>query len=252
MSEELKNKVILIGKEPQHKNLMIAVLGFNKCGLIGNPGCVPNTVSRCIPASNVSHAKISVDSNGNMILYNVKDLNVTFVNGMQIMSKKIVLNDKVELGADKYQINIEEVIQTANKIVGAKAPVKKFDISHLERIWNDYNEEKHQIQAEVRKKGQVRGTLAVIAACGIPGAFFIHPALAGLTVFGAIGAIYSLVSTKKDDTSEKLEKLNDVFQDKYICPNPECNCFLGYNNYKFVKRQFKMHCPFCKCEYTEK
>ena len=88
--------------------------------------------------------------------------------------------------------------------------------------------------------------------CAMPCIFLFGPIGYVLTGIGIIGNIYSFVGLKNDDASDVLERLNEDFQDRYVCPNPDCNKFLGNLSYRLLKRQYSMHCPYCKCEYVEK
>ena len=113
--ERLKGKTILIGKEPGQGRLLVAIQGNGKSAAIGAPGSVPACVSRCKPSEGVAHAKITVDQTGNMTITNMKPQNVTFVNGSEIASKRVSSSNTVELGKDRFSINLPVVIETAKK-----------------------------------------------------------------------------------------------------------------------------------------
>ena len=86
--DKLKGKTIYIGKEQEHGRLIVAVQGYNETAQLGSPGSVPKSVSRCMPSEGVAHAKISVDPNGDMTLVNMKQQNVTYVNGAEIVPSR--------------------------------------------------------------------------------------------------------------------------------------------------------------------
>ena len=117
--DRLKGKTILIGKEPGQSRLLVAIQSNGKSATIGTPGSVPACVSRCRPADGVAHAKIYVDHNGNMVLTNIKSRNVTYVNGSEIASKHVSLANSVELGRNRFRIDLPLVIETAKKIATA-------------------------------------------------------------------------------------------------------------------------------------
>lgn len=265
--ERLKGKTILIGKEPGQGRLLVSISG--KIAALGSPNSVPNSVSRCKAAEGVAHAKITVDQAGNMILTNMKSQNVTYVNGSEIVSKRITPNNSVELGKDRFSISLPMILEAAKKIVAAtskpdpqprqqthpeapKQEVKKYNISHLEYVWNDLQQKKKEIQAKQKKINLVRSGCGVFTMCAMPCIFLFGPVGYVLTGIGIIGNVYSFVGLKNDDTSEVVETLNEDFQDRYVCPNPECNKFLGNMSYKLLKKQYSMHCPYCKCEFVEK
>lgn len=272
--DKLKGKTILIGKEPGEGRLLITIEGNGKKAAIGAPGSVPDCVSRCRQAEGVAHVKITVDRNGNMVLTNMKPANVTFVNGKEILSKHVNVSDTVELGKDHFRINLPVIVDTAKKMTavvnpGPKPgpapdshsgpspkpnpkPVKKFNISHLEREWNRLQNKKKEIRAKQKKINLVRSGCGLFTMCAMPCIFMFGPVGYVLTGIGIIGNLYSFIGLKNDNTSDVLEQLNEEFQDRYVCPNPDCNKFLGNISYKLLKKQHSMHCPFCKCEYIEK
>lgn len=253
--EKLKGKAILIGKEPGQGRLLIAIQGNEKSVAIGSLGSVPACVSRCKPAEGIAHAKIIVDQAGNMILTNMKSQNVTFVNGSEIASKRVSFNNTIELGKDKFKIDLPIIIETAKKLIvmgTSKEPGKKFNISHLERVWNDLQTQKKAIQAKQKKINLVRSGCGLFTLCAMPCIFMFGPIGYVLTGIGIVGNLYSFIGLKNDNTTDVIDKLNEDFQDSYVCPNPDCNKFLGNISYKLLKKQYSMHCPYCKCEYVEK
>lgn len=252
--ERLKGKTILVGKEPGQGRLLVAIQGNGKSAAIGAPGSVPASVSRCKPAEGVAHAKITVDQNGNMVLSNMKSQNVTYVNGSEIASKRISSTNSVELGKDRFSISLPEVLEIARKIV----TVTQFNISHLERIWNDLQAKRKEIQAKQKKINLVRSGCGLFTLCAMPCIFMFGPVGYVLTGIGIVGNLYSFVGLKNDNTSDVIDQLNEEFQLRYVCPNPHCNKFFGFISYKLLKNQLrshkdqKMYCPRCGCELVEK
>lgn len=269
----LKGKTILIGKEPGQGRLLVAIPGNGKSAAIGAPNSVPASVSRCKPAEGMAHAKITVDQNGDMVLTNMKSQNVTFVNGSEIASKHISSVNSVELGKDRFGINLPLVIETAKKIAEFSPapqpqpepqPVKKFNISHLENVWNDFHDKGLEIKKRQKAQG-VNASLPMFFTMGGGAITFVLSFILGeqykkeiqilagiLVVIGLILLIYFFIKRKNDTSIEEIEKIAEDFQDRFVCPNPECNKFLGTMSYKLMKRQYSMHCPYCKCEFVEK
>lgn len=254
--DKLKGKTILIGKEPGQGRLLIAIQENGKNAAIGAPGSVPSCVSRCKLAEGVAHAKITVDQSGNMILTNMKSQNLTFVNGSEIASKRVSLTNLVELGKDRFGISLPVVIETAKKLVDIvpppSTPANKFNISHLEHVWTNLQTKRKEIQAKQKRINLVRSGCGIFTMCAMPCIFLFGPVGYALTGIGILGNIYSFVGLKNDETSDVIEQLNEEFQDRYVCPNPECNKFLGNISYKLLKKQYSMHCPYCKSEFVEK
>ena len=279
--DRLKGKTILIGKEPGQGRLLVSVSG--KTAAVGASNSVPNSVSRCKVAEGVAHAKITVDQSGNMVLTNMKTENVTYVNGSEIASKRILPSNTVELGKDRFKINLPLVIETAKKLgtisnwngglggnseqgnnsnsSGNISSAKKFNIKHLEAIYNDYH-------SKVIARQQKQKKLGILASCSmfftIGGSAFA--ALANkmgmgetaqdylwiLPVVGFIVFFISMYMRIKDTSIEDADATNLEYTKRFVCPNPDCGKFLGNMPYELMKTQYSMQCPYCKCEFVEK
>ncbi len=258
--KRLSGKTILIGKDLHQGKLRIAIHVKDqwRATTLATSGVVPNSVSRCKPEENSAHCKIEIDSSGDMIITNLKPLNVTYVDGLEIVSKKINETNSVSLGMDKYILDLSLVINEAVKLVGVteqtsqSQQAKAFDIAHLEYVWNDFQENKRKIAAKTKRINLIRSGCGIFTMCVVPCCFFFGPVAYVLTAIGVIGNIYSFVGLKNDNSAKKLEDIKEKFEEQYVCPNPNCNKFLGHNvSYKLLKRQYSMHCPYCKSKYIE-
>ncbi len=262
--ERLKGKTILIGKEPGQGRLLVAIQGNGKSAVIGAPGSVPSCVSRCRPAEGVAHAKITVGQNGDMVVTNMKDENVTFVNGCEIASKRVSPGQTVELGRDHFGVNLPVVIETAKRLVGTVTPPpppppgKKFNISHLQRVWDSYEAELDRITMQQQELGKRRmlpimiGSLSGVASPLLATLVAVNTLYVTVPVAAVSFALYFINYRKKDTSYEERKAAVDKFTDEYVCPNPDCNKFLGNLSYKLMKKQYSMHCPHCKSEFVEK
>lgn len=261
----LKGKTILVGKEPANGRLFVSVKinGQPKTAAIGDMNSVPNSVSRCKPTENTAHCKIEVDNSGNLTVTNLKPQNVTYVNGAEIVSKRVKQNSNMELGKDRYSVSVNTVIETALKIVGAVTPpttppVKEYSIKPLKKVWDNY----HSESINIKKRGQELGAAqsftpiltlgstaisAIAAPLGFANVCFVT---IPLIIVGVILMIRNYNKRKNDTSIEDGERLLEEFQHKYVCPNPECKHFLGMQSY-IVLRQTKK-CPWCGCAYNEK
>lgn len=259
----LEGQTILIGKEPGRGRLQITVKESGKSAYLGGDGSVPACVSRCIPAEGVAHAIFKIEKDGVMTLTNGKQQNVTYVNGAEIASKRVTQADKVQLGKDRFEVNLSLVMQLAEKIVSATKQRdtsaeakprqdKTYNIAHLEYIWKGLQNDIKKIQEKQKRINLIRSGCGVFTMCAMPCIFLFGPVGYVMTGIGILGNIYSFVGLKNDDKEEEAARLTEEFQDRYVCPNPECNKFLGMMSYKLLKRQYFMHCPFCGCEYIER
>lgn len=254
--DRLKGKTILIGKEPGQGRLLVAIAG-GKAAII--PAAVPGSVSRCKVAEGVAHAKITIDQNGNMVLTNMKSQNVTYVNGSEIASKRVLPSNTVELGKDHFNISLPVIIETAKKLAGPlpPPPTPVYDIKHLEKVWLNYHESLKQLREKQKRVNLIRSGCGIFTMCAMPCIFFLGPIGYALTGVGVLGNIYSFVGLKNDNTTDEQERLAEEFQDSYVCPH--CKKFLGNISYKMLKKQIvspkdqKMYCPLgCGAEFIEK
>ena len=253
--DSFKGKEIFVGRESGTNRLLVYLYinGHIKALQIGNPSSVPKSVSRAIPNQNKAHLSIIIDDNGNIIVTNIKPENVTFVNGSQIVSKRISENDKIELGAGRYLLPLQDLLAKASKLTTDTSNLKPetYNISHLEKVWNDYKTGQKEIKEKQKKINLVRSGCGIFTMCAMPTIFFLGPIGYALTGIGVLGNIYSFVCIKKSDPQEEMEKLTDNLQETYVCPNPDCNRFLGSYSYTLMKRQYRMECPYCKSKYEE-
>lgn len=259
----LKGHTILIGKEPDMGRLQIAVKESGKSAYLGTPGCVPPCVSRCKLKEGVAHAVLTIGKDGELTLTNGKPQNVTYVNGTEILSKRISISDTVQLGKDRFQIPIPQILESAEKVVVAterndasekkeKAQDKTYNIAHLEYIWKGLQDNVKKIQQKQKRINLIRSGCGVFTMCAMPCIFLFGPVGYVMTGIGILGNIYSFVGLKNDDKEEEANRLTEEFQDRYVCPNPDCGKYLGMMSYKLLKRQYSMRCPYCGCGYVEK
>ncbi len=255
--DRLKGCTILIGREHAQGRLLVALSGSGRATLIGAAGSVPGSVSRCKPAENTAHCKIEIDSSGTMVLTNLKPQNVTYIDGVQVESKRISDSSTVLLGPDKYVLDLPLLLNTAIKLAtGAKATSSsnEYSIMRLEEVWDEYERAMEDIQRRQQLLGRRRmlpiiigsasGLIALVcAAIKISSLWFILPITATSFI------IYLVVYLKKDTSIEDRKEATDRLYDNYVCPNPHCKHFMGSLPYKILRKNKK--CPFCGCKFTE-
>lgn len=256
----LEGKTILIGKEPGNGRLLIAVKGGGsiKTAIIGEIGCVPGTVSRCKPAEDVGHCKLTIDQNSNMTLTNLKPQNVTYVNGTEIMTKRVSPDSEIALGKDRYSINLNSILEIAKKLVGqgaAQGQQKQIEVSikPLKKVWGDYNKQLKAIKIRQKNIGIFARVPIVFTMLG-GGVSTLMPDIRPYAiVFTFIALVITVIGIYKqvtDKSMDEQEKLTEKFQNTYVCPNPECRHFVGNQPYNILRQNKK--CPYCGCKYSEK
>lgn len=246
--ERLKEKTILIGRDPNTSKLLISINinGQVKNATIGD-GYIPSSVSRCIPNQDSAHCKLAINNNGDMILTNLKEQNITKVNGDDILSKRILSTSKISLGKDDYSFSVDTIIEAAKKLV----PLQPKSIKHLEKVYEDYEKTLDMIHQFQEKKGKM-GRLPILvssfggvlstalAILGIPKLLIVTVPITVLPLL-----LHVKNFTNKDTSYEDRKKAQDKLIDEYICPH--CQHYLGSQPYKVLKQNKK--CPHCKGEW---
>ncbi len=177
-AELLKGATLRIGRDPATGRLEVLVSadGKTKGVLVGEAGGVPPSVSRCVAGKGSAHLSIQVGGDGTLTAENLNPHNVTFVGGVEIISKKILPSDTLLLGKDKFPVSVKTVLAVAEKAASAwrKLPPKAFDISPLEAVWDNYHDRNAEIQ-EKAKRQNLAGRLPLLFTM-VSGVIRIHAA----------------------------------------------------------------------------
>lgn len=255
----LKGKTILIGKEPGNGRLLLAVKDeeVNLTTTIGDIGSVPNSVSRCKPTEDVAHCKLSIEMDGTMVLTNLRPQNVTYVNGQEIMTKRVMVDSAVALGKDRYAVNLKILLEKAQKLVEQhvkKNPQKLVvSIKHLEPIWEQYDAMVLNLQIEERKQTNQRMILSILSPLGVISLFLPIWLVLRLTIsvisLGLAIFFYLRGRSVKNFYIVKKHEIDNRFAGEYVCPNRDCGHYLGIKPYKILLQDKK--CRFCGCKYSE-
>ena len=251
----LHEKTILVGRSPLNDGLLIAVNGSTK---VAKVACtVPPTVSRCQPEVAAAHLNLYVDAQGNIKATNVKAQNCTFVNGIAIKTIAVKSSDVVELGQDHFRVGVQQILNAATSVL--PKPVQQYNIFHLHRVWNDYKDGLKDIQNKRNKMAmQQRMPMMFSMGGGILGASLglVWPQMQQygfiVSAIGFILMFYFMFRNPVQDINDEKETLDRKLENLYVCPNPNCGKSLPAKDLNYIKRQFDMHCPYCKCQYIDK
>ena len=255
--ERLNGRTILIGRDPGVSNFCISIKETGKSKSIGNPGCIPYSISRCIPAEGKGHASIKVDDNGNLKLYNENPNNCTFVDGVEISICRVEKENIIELGKDKIKFTLSNILDVAKDLL----PVKPMDISHLKEVYENYQAEKAKI-SEAREIAGKKRMLPIMVSSASGVATAIVGALATSTLWvtvpvsGIVSYLYFRNYKAKDSTRIDENEVNERFQENYVCP--VCHKFIGNYKYDRLKVELKdskdgkLYCSKCRCELIAK
>lgn len=221
------------------------------------------------PTVSREHCKVIVNSDGSFTIENLSQSG-TKVDGRDIIRATAKLNSRIQLG-QSFSATLVELIgnpsqnQTVASDAAKKAPiiqnhpqqpqkqqdVKTYNISHLRRVWENYNQTNIEIADQQRKVNLTRTGLGIFTMCAMPTIFFFGAVGYVLTGIGILGNIFSFVGMKNAETAEEKQRRQDEFDDAWVCPNPDCGRTLLAKNYKMLVRNHQS-CPYCKCKYVEK
>ncbi|MDR1345055.1 MAG: FHA domain-containing protein [Tannerellaceae bacterium] len=175
------------------------------------------------------HALLFRDAEGCLLLEDLDSANGTYVNGVQIMRKRITPSDKVKLGHG-FILNISEALKS---------------------VYDRYIEQKVRIQSSNQFKTRLFQSLpfALPGVIGILIGFMGKgsSALFGISLFVAICApvtgIY-MGARQSAKIPKQLQDLANQFKIDYVCP--KCGTFLGEIPWESLAN--KKQCPVHSCK----
>lgn len=226
------------------------------------------------PSVSRKHCKVIINPDGTYTIENLSDYG-TKVNGTSIIRTTATLDSMLELGPS-YKATLRQLIgelhvsnpkisSNQNNFTSANsfnkpspqpkpAPeVKTYNISHLRRVWEDYNTKNIENADAQRKVTLVRsGSMIVTMGGGLVATLAALPVIGGVfTGIGVISMIYSFVGMKKSESAKEKQRRQEEFDDAWVCPNPSCGKTLLAKNYKMLVKNHQS-CPYCKSKYIEK
>ncbi|MDR2763642.1 MAG: FHA domain-containing protein [Tannerella sp.] len=188
------------------------------------------------------HAKLIRDENGNLFIEDTHSTNGTFVNGDQVIRKKINTTDRITLG-EHCTINIKEVLKFDNDY--------SEEFAALKPIYDAYIKEKIRIQSSNQFKTRLFQSLpfAVIGVAGLvigfagKGNYNIMIASFFLAICApTVGVYFGAKQSAK--IPELLQNIANQFKIDYVCP--KCGAFLGEIPWESLVN--KKQCPVASCK----
>lgn len=231
--------------------------------IVGRQGCqrmqiTDTTVSR-------KHCKLTPIGDDKYTLENLSQSG-TYVDGNNILKTTVTANTIIRLGSS-FSVKVEDLIpQTHPSALSTPPPSSKpdteipiYSIAPLKDVWNNYHDTLQKIQKEQRTTGLLRSASPIFTLGS--GSISMFSRSLGLdesvmyitmamTFIGLLLMIYSFYKSYKEDSMTLREKATEDFQNKYICPNPKCQHFVGNQPYNILRQN--KNCPYCKCLFTEK
>lgn len=225
--------IFTIGRDA--KTSQLSITAGQQLARIGQAGSVPQTVSR-------QHCSLTVDADGTMKLRNLKPENTTYVNGVAVEQKTIKPSDTVQLGPDRYQVDMKTLVALLDKLTPKTA-----DIRPLKQLYSQYEHDVMQLEIAERKFNSLRGATGLITMAAILLSFTLgHGPVYMILYITAIlvSAAFTVKAYRNSSNMPKRKKeLQDRFKDKYRCPNCGHHYSMNYNELVMYDA-----CPFCKAK----
>ena len=247
----LRGTTILVGRAPYSDSLLLLAIinGKRKEITLTECGNVPRNVSRCNPGENIAHCKLVIDERGIITVTNLKSSNKTYVNNIEVVTKRIDENDTLELGGGKFPVPVKSIIDILVPEIGEK--------SSLEETKKRFETSLRGLTMQARIKSAVCNTTILIAilawTCTIVfkkadiGEGYYITALA-LTIIAAIAVIVKHATMYKMSHIEERSKVITEYFTHYTCP--QCGRFLGDIPIEHIKKT--NCCPACNSKlFTE-
>lgn len=225
---------IIIGRHPSTRQLCIINGVSQKC--YGQVNSVPMDVSR-------QHLSVTPIGGDKWLIKNLNDLNVTFVNGISVVSKAVSESDKIELGNSHYLFSWDAVREPKLEVA---------DIRPLKQIWDEYDNGNLTLDIAERKFSVIRSTTGIISMSAIACAFFfgqgstLQILLYGLAI--SISVIFFFIAHgKAQQVPLKRREIKEQFDRKWICPK----CKRPINARSYIVLEQNDACPYCKAKYIK-
>ena len=223
---------IIIGRE---KSPTGQKAGRLKLTVNGKSACVGafESVNKYVSGE---HCTLTINPDGSMLLKNLNMQNVTYVNGQQVNSKRVTFADTVILGGGGY-VPWDEI---------KKLLPKQVDVRHLEKVYDDYNEQMDKLEEEQSRRNKIKAVTGVLSTIAIAASLVLGSIGGGLneSKLVILIPIYAIIIfanvyyALKDDIPKKRRELKKAFEDQCVC---QCGYPLNYTSYKRIPAK----CPGC-------
>lgn len=219
---------IIIGRDGQTGKLRLTV--GKQSSTFGEANSVPRSVSQ-------EHVRLTIGDDGSLVLTNLNIENDTYVNHRGIERKRIVESDRIQLGNEHYRLSWDMLKPFIPKLA---------DISPLEQVWKDYQQQRLNMQIRERRFNTLRSATGLITMFAVVlGAFTgrDHPLFMTLYVAAAVISLAFFFFAYRASSKIPLQQnqLTEETKHRYKCP--ACGALLTLQDYDML-RQTK-GCPHC-------
>ena len=197
------------------------------------------------------HCKITSNGDGTYTIENMSQ-NGTFVDGRKILKTKVSADTVIQLGPN-FAIKVSELLPVT-RTDNNPTTSKEYSLKPLEEVWLDYHDSLLDLQSKQHKLGLlIRIPMFFTVGGGVLTAVIgndLRFIALGFGILGLLSMIYGFIKSKNFVFAEEKDKLDRVFIEKYVCPNPECHHFLGFTPYNILCQD--KTCRYCHCKYNSK
>ncbi|WP_102408728.1 FHA domain-containing protein [Parabacteroides bouchesdurhonensis] len=188
------------------------------------------------------HARLLHETDGYWFLEDAGSTNGTFVNGSQIIKKRVTPTDIVKLGSD-YSIAVSDILKYNNDYSEEFAALKK--------VYDDYIQAKVKIQSSNQFKTRLFQSLP-FALTGIVGVIigFLGKGSSELLIISLFITICAptigiyLGAKQSAKIPQQLQDIANQFKIDYVCP--KCGTFLGEIPWESLRN--RKQCPVSSCK----
>lgn len=204
------------------------------------------------PTVSREHCWLTANGDGTYTLQN-KSSQGTFIDGRKVLKTQVTSDTIIKL-SETTSVKVADLLPLPQ----ADQPnVPEFSLLPLKVVWEDYHNKQLEIKKNQRSIALFRsasplftlgsGSVATLAkTMGWGDTIFGLTVV--MTIIGLLLMVYSFIKGYNDKSIEETEKATEIFQSKYVCPNPKCHHFMGNYPYNLVRQN--KSCPWCKCKFT--
>ena len=219
---------VKIGRDGQTGKLRMTV--GKQTSTFGEANSVPRSVSQ-------EHVRLTIGDDGSLVLTNLNPENDTYVNHRAVERKRIVEGDRIVLGGEHYHLSWDMLKPFIPKMA---------DISPLEQIWHDYQQQRLDMQIRERRFNTLRSATGLITTLAVVlGAVTgrDNPLFMGLYIAAAVISLVFFVIAFRASSKIPMQQnqLTEDTKHRYKCP--ACGSLLTLQDYDML-RQTK-GCPHC-------
>lgn len=192
------------------------------------------------------HARLTKDKEGYLFLEDLGSTNGTYVNGCQVLKKRVVPTDEIRLG-NHYVLSLPEVLKSNNDY--------SEEFARLEQVYDRYIQAKVKIQSSNQFKARLFQSLPFVAVgllglgVGLWGSYGITTKLVSFAVAAAASVAGIYIAAKQTaKTPQQLQELANQFKIDYVCP--KCGTFLGEIPWESLRNRKQCFNPSCKAKWV--